>query len=298
MIVFIAANHSVAKAVVEKMYVAHNEEFCAIEAEYGENKITKQDTGIVDAYNHHMVGRDSFQPCLAFQDNVEYKNFIISHVDADTIFGIGWLSGIFKTNPYITKILTEISNMISVMDNFGYHSIPEKDLALYKKEFEVCMSYVAHAKNSIQKVKFKNYYNCSSIILKTLFNIAKIISNKDLLENRYKLIMKSKSNPNSNDPLKSKLPESTKIVHIYKKRINDFKDNDHQFIIVWDITLSIYGRTLSIVQKYFPEGLAEFLKTLDPEAGGGLITAGTERRRKIYKDEYQKIIEAFLERLR
>ena len=299
MIVFISSTYEVAKNISKTMNQNYGTEFCSIEADFGNDKLTVNDIGIKSAYSHHKINDEYFQPCLTFQitndSNFPYsENFIISHVDADTIFGIGWLCGMFdrvSTRTYNT--LKDISLMISTMDNFGYHSISKISLEKYKKEFSVILSYVSHAKKSISKVKFQKYYNCSSIIIKCLHNIIKCLTHSDILNKRFNLINKGISEKENIE----KMDISTDIVHIYKKRINDFKDASHSFIIVWDISLSIYGRNHKDVSKYFPEGLNEFLNTIIPESGGHFCAAGTKRKTRISNSEFQLIIDKFKERI-
>lgn len=284
MIVFIAANYPVAKSLTENMFNKFNLGFCAIEAEYGNGKLSELDTGVVAAYNHHKVDSSYFQPCLAFQDEtIAYKNFMISHIDIDTILGIGWLSGMFHSTCQGTfDKLKEISIIASINDNFGFHSVPALQIDKYRKEWDVISSYVAHAKKVINKTKFVNYYNCSSIILKTIKNILKALTHKDILDAKHKQI-----NFSSKDI--QELPESCSIVKFYTKKINDFESGSHNFICVNDYTISLYGRSSSITRKYFPEGLNVFLDSIIPGSGGHFNAAGTPRKMRVTKKDYDQV---------
>ena len=294
MVVFIAANYPVAKNIAEKMYNDLNISFCAVEAEYGDGKLSTNDIGISASFAHHKIGKDYYQPCLAYQNDISNysENFIISHVDTDTIFGIGWISGMFNNvSPSIYEKLKELSLMISINDNFGYHSIPKDTAERFKKEWDVILSYVSHAKKMISKSKFKNYYNCSNIILKCLYNILKCLHYNEILNKKYSLI------DYKNDP-ENKLDISNDIVHVFKKRTNDFKDNNHSFIIVWDFSVSIYGRDIPSTMKYFPEGINKFLSGIFPESGGHFSAAGTPRKVKVSKKGFDLIMEKFNERIK
>lgn len=289
LVVFIASNYDVAKRLVYAAPKAiPNISFCGIEVEWGNKQLDTNIPGIDMVLNHH--GDNENTPAsLVYKkiydentiQNYHSENFIISHLDADTIFGIGWVSGFFNYN----KEMIDLSNLIAEMDIKGYHNldIPEE----YIVKFEVVMSIVSHAKNSLKKVKFKNYYNCTPIILKTLNKICTVLGNNFLLNKRYNLIMKEKI---SKVILAPRLSESDNEIHIYDRRINDFSDGDHSFIIIWNITLSIYGRNDEIVKKYIPEGLPTFLSNIMPGSGGQFSAAGTKRKKPIKREDYLKII--------
>lgn len=292
MVVFIAATYPVAKSLTENMYNKFNLGFCAIEAEYGNGKLSQNDIGVVASYNHHTIGDDYYQPCLAFQDDtIAYENFIVSHIDIDTILGIGWLSGMFHlTYPRIFETLKDISIIASVNDNFGFHNVPIMQIEKYRKEWDVISSYVVHAKNMINKSKFKNYYNCTSIIQKTLKNIIKALMHKEVLEAKHKLIKFDSSNIQV-------LPESNDIIKFYNKKINNFENGAHQFICVKNYGLSIYGRDYKTVKKYFPEGLNIFLSNLIPGSGGHFNASGTPRKQRISNEDYLRIVSEINKRL-
>lgn len=292
MLVFIASNYEVAKKLTEVVpKKIPNITFCGIEAEWGSRELDESIPNITKVFNHHG-NNINIPAALAYKElyldnqsgftrNYYSENFIISHLDADTIFGIGWVSGFFS----YTKEMIDLSNLIAEIDIKGYHNtnIPEE----YTVKFEVIKSIISHAKNSLKKVKFKNYYNCTPIIIKALNKICTILGNNYLLNKRYDLIMKEKS---SNLFTIVKLPESDDKVHIYNKRINDFSDGEHLFLIIWNITLSIYGRDNDIVKKYIPEGLPNFLNNIMPGSGGQFSAAGTKRKRPIKREDYLKIV--------
>lgn len=291
MVVFIASNIKVAKKLLVRVpEKVPGFEFCGIEAEWGDQCLEDGMPGISKVFNHHIVSTN-LPPCMAYKtiykNDIQIfksENFIISHIDIDTIFGIGWISGILEKNEKTIKL----SNIIAKMDLEGYHKIDwdlEKDCI---KEFEVIMGIINHIKLVIKKVKYLNYYNCSTLILKSLFKINDFINNQDALEKRYELIMKEK---NSNNHAPTPLPESNQDVKIYKKKINDFNLGDHSFIVVWNVTLSIYGRDISTVKKYIPEGLPEFLNKIVPESGGQFSAAGTKRKKWIPYNVYKDIVD-------
>lgn len=283
MIAIISNDYDVSKKIIEKLYTEHNQTFCAIEADYGTDVINTDCIGVDSFYSHHKLDENYSQPSLAYQEEDRNKrNFLISHIDADTVFGIGWLSGIFTK----TEKLIEISIMISQMDSLGYHNIDKKLLNKYQKEYVVIMSFVAHAKKTIQKTKYKRYYNCTPIIMKTLFNICGILYNDDILNSRYSKIIKSRESLKINEQLK----ESDANIHVFRKKKNNFNEDNHSFIVIWNVSISVYGRDTLTISKYIPEGIPKFLNTYFPGSGGHFNAAGTPRNKKVSLLEYKRLI--------
>lgn len=292
MVVFISSNLDVAKQLLVKVpEKIKGFEFCGIEAEWGDQCLEDGMQGLSKVFNHHIDSSKS-PPCLAFESiykdgNQIYKNenFIISHIDADTLFGIGWVSGIFKP----TTQFKDLSKLVAMMDTQGYHNICQELKNKYIMEFEVIMGIVNHAKNAMKKIKYHKYYNCTTIIIKSLFKIQDLLNDHAALVKRYNLIKKEKT-IHYNSGIE-KLPESDKNIHIYKKKINDFNNGGHSFIISWNLTLSIYGRDTETVKKYIPEGLPSFLNNLFPDSGGQFAAAGTKRKTSIPYKQYLKCVE-------
>ena len=302
MTVFISSNIITSRKIASK-FNSYGMKCIVVEVEYGDESLTSADVGVEDYYNHHHIGPDAKQPCLAYKYISELinedtkQNFIISHIDADTIFGIGWLSGLFKlTDKDSYQKLKNISDIISHNDLNGSHNLPVDLIEKYNvhKELEVIKSFVIHAKKSIQKVKYKNFYNCSSIIYKTILNIIRIMSNREDLESRYNKIQHSLS---KNQRENIQLPGSNEKVRIYSKKVNDFNDGTHEFIIIKYAGISVFGRNNEIVKKYFPEGLNNFIRTFFEFGGGHFAAAGGGRQKIIDKKEFDNFLEKFLERI-
>ena len=289
MVVFISSNITTSRKIAKRLN-GYGKTCTAVEVEYGNNSLTSKDIGVDSYYNHHHTGPDAKQPCLAYTDfNQSFKeNFIISHIDADTIFGIGWLSGIFPKD----KILIDIAKIISIMDNEGSHKIPKELISKYYKEWEVVKSFISHAKKSVSKVKYKDYYNCSSIIYSTLMNIVRIVHDPKSVELRYSKLINADINS------KAKLhPMSNEELHIFDKKCNDFDKGTHNFIIIKSKTISIFGRDKDQVKKYFPEGLNNFLAKYFDGAGGHFASAGTSRLELVDNIKYLKFLNAFNARI-
>ena len=291
MVVIIAANYPVAKNITEKLYKEHNLKFCAIETEYQDGSLNENNIGVEEAFNHHTIDKGFKQPCLAFQSNKHnFENFCISHIDADTIFGIGWLSGMFvNINPGVYQKLVKISELISIGDNFGFHSIPKESLKPIQKEWDVIWSYVSHAKKMVNKSNFKKYYNCTSIISKTLKNILLALQNDEILNKKYNLLEYV-----GNAKL---LDGSTDTIHIYNKKINDFNSGNHKFILIYDYSISFFAKDIMCTKEYFPEGLHEFMNKHIPGSGGHFTAAGSPRSIKMDSKKYNLLKDKILERI-
>lgn len=296
MICMISSNYETALDLLTKFTEKVPDiKFCGVEAEWGNESLTNDLKGISKVFNHH--NNIDEPPSLAFRkiyyENYQtYKceNFIISHIDADTIFGIGWISGIFKP----TEKFKQLSLLFASMDINGFHNICPELKEKYFKEFEVIMGIINHAKTSLKKVRYRNHYNCTTIIMKTLFKICDVLTHEHLLDKRLTLIRKEFAKNKEQEIL---LKDSDSNIHIFNKKVNDFNKSNHMFIVVWNVSLSIYGRDKDIVSRYIPEGLPEFLNKLSPGSGGQFSAAGTPRRKGIPTSLYKTIINELKSRI-
>lgn len=290
MIVTIVSDYSISLKVAERLY-KHNIESVGIEIEFGSESATINDVGYIDIFNHHSNTENPKQPSLAFNETKIYESFIISHIDADTIFGIGWLSGYFdKSN----TTLLEISKIISQIDNLGIHQVDKNILNKYSKELEVIFSVVSEAKTKLNKLRYSGFYNCTPIIKKTILKIIDHISDTILLEKKYSLIRSYKNSRDTKEYLVSK----NKDYYIFKKKLNNFNDDTHNFIIIYNTSISVYGRDFSTTLKYFPEGLPEFLNGIFPGSGGHFSAVGSPRAKNISKSQFENFIISFNERIK
>jgi len=98
----------------------------AIECEYGDNTITEDMEGVSLSFYHHGEYADNKPPCLRWDvyDTLEkpLDNFIISHIDIDTVFGIMWASKILRP----TDIAKEIAELVALQDINGFHYMEAK----------------------------------------------------------------------------------------------------------------------------------------------------------------------------
>lgn len=290
MIVNIVSDYETSLRVAKRLH-NHKVNSVGIEIEFGSKSATINDVGYVDIFNHHSNTINPKQPSLAFTDSNIYESFIISHIDADTIFGIGWLSGYFDKN---NETLVELSNIISLIDNVGIHKVKQSILDKYPKELEVIFSVVNEAKAKLNKLRYSGFYNCTPIVKKTILKILDHIQNKELLDKKYSLIRNYKNDIKSSDYLIRK----TEKYHIFNKKINNFKEDKHSFIIIYNTSISIYGRDFSTTLKYFPEGLPEFLEKIIPGSGGHFSAVGSPRAKNINQAQFENVVKLFDQRLK
>lgn len=289
MIINIVSDYETSLRLAKRLH-NHKVDSVGIEIEFGSKSATTQDVGYVDIFNHHSTSINPKQPSLAFTETNKYKSFIISHIDADTIFGIGWLSGYFdKSN----ETLVKISSIISLIDNVGIHQVEQSILNQYPKELEVIFSVVSEAKAKLNKLRYSGFYNCTPIVKKTILKIIDHIQNKELLNKKYSLIQNYKSDIKSEQFILQK----TKQYYIFNKKINNFKEDTHSFIIIYNTSISIYGRDFSTTMTFFPEGLPEFLENILPGSGGHFSAAGSPRAKNVSPSQFDIVLKVFNKRL-
>ena len=101
---------------------------CAVECEYGDDTIDENIDGVELAFYHHGKHSDKPAPSLRWDvyDQLEkgFDNFIISHIDLDTIMGIMWASKILRP----TSIAKEIGKLAAIQDLNGFHFIEKEYL--------------------------------------------------------------------------------------------------------------------------------------------------------------------------
>jgi len=102
---------------------------CTIECEYGDKVIDENIEGVELAFYHHGEYSDNQPPCLRWEVYYQLKkpfdNFIVSHVDLDTIFGIMWASKILKP----TDVAKKIAELVAIQDLNGFHYIESEILS-------------------------------------------------------------------------------------------------------------------------------------------------------------------------
>jgi len=104
-----------------------NKDVVAIETEYGD-KTYGVDDGAVLELLHHGKNSNNKPASTALIPNenkpntYKYNNFIISHVDLDTVFGIMWAGGYLKNTP-IARIISEL---VAYLDINGFYKFKKE----------------------------------------------------------------------------------------------------------------------------------------------------------------------------
>jgi hypothetical protein len=120
-----------AKNLEEAKEVASSDKnWVAIETEYGGERLDDSHPNVALSLNHHGELQDEKAPAEAYHLKLKrkYDNFIISHIDIDTLFGILWTAGWLKK----TNVTLSLAALISIADKHGFH-IAEKHFKDYDR---------------------------------------------------------------------------------------------------------------------------------------------------------------------
>ena len=123
MIAIISNSYEVSKKIIEKLHTEHNQTFCAIEADYGENVINTDCIGVDSFYSHHTLDENYSQPCLAFQEENRDKRNKNKSLDTEN----SAIEVNVRRKSKLTKIWNQVVNIGSVYNltlaNLQYHTI-------------------------------------------------------------------------------------------------------------------------------------------------------------------------------
>jgi len=100
-------------------YAKDLENVVAVETEYGQNYFGIKDGAKVELL-HHGENQHNAPAATSFYIQgltKRYDNFIVSHIDADTIMGIMWAAGYLKA----TRLVKQLSTLIGEVDEKGFH---------------------------------------------------------------------------------------------------------------------------------------------------------------------------------
>ena len=284
---------------------------CAVEVEYGDEELSPENCdAVILALNHHGPRANNTPPSEAplipeakkFLDEENYfDNFIVSHIDADTILGIMWMSGIMKN----TEIAMEISKIVSEVDIKGFHYYEENlhnNLPDYIKYRYLAIGQL------ISKTKFednsKNTVDVSRIVHKLILKVKDIIvegpsqekinSINNWLETKHEVAKQA---------LVTNIPG---VMNVYKSDI--FLNNAYclepgncvDIIVQYNtgnFSIVISAKDEEIAQRYFGEnGVIEPLKKFFGDKAGGRKGIGGSPRDHKYKPEILESFVSFLNR--
>ena len=269
---------------------------CAIETEYGDEHFGIKDGAVLELLHHGAFSENKPAASQLIDTKLKYDNFIVSHIDLDTIFGIMWAAGFLKK----TFITEQLSELISFVDEYGFHK------------------YIATKHNKIDshvQAKFLNIGKLYSSWKFNTFNDGQDIS-KDIhkLILRIKdIIMKANDTTISND-----FQEKYKIFEKYSRYelsipgilivyVGDiflldgyfYNNINHDIVIQYNTgssSISISCSDEQIAENYFGKnGVLNPLKEFfGPDAGGRKSIGGSPRHLTLQIE----MLEAFIKYLK
>jgi len=99
-----------------------NKSIVAIETEYGDKSYGIKNGAVLELLHHGKNANNKSAstfliPKENYKNTLKYSNFIVSHIDLDTVFGIMWAGGYLKN----TKSARNISGLVSYLDTNGFY---------------------------------------------------------------------------------------------------------------------------------------------------------------------------------
>jgi len=266
----------------------------AIECEYGDNVITENFEGVQIAMYHHGKYSDNTPPSERWDvyDKLEkgLDNFIISHVDLDTIMGIMWASKILKP----TSIAKEIGRLASIQDLKGFHYIENEILKNLRPVIKYRFLGVGYIVSNIEIEKTNELVlDVSKPIHKAILKIKDIIVEgvDEGLKNQINRWLKEKEA----DALKHQIlfdeENSIRIFNADKNLLSAYNLNNKTSKINiqynsgnGSITIATYNE--EIAKELFGEnGVITPLREVFGDEAGGRISVGGAPRNKKYNFE-------------
>jgi len=179
-----------AKDLEEAKKIANEaEEFkVAVEAEWGDKALEYPYVDVT--LNHHgprvsnpcpseigIVAPQVVELCRKHKDKI----YIVSHIDADTIFGIMWCEGLFDAERGYAPDLVQIAKMVAFTDKNGRHIAiekfkPLKDTDAFKKWLSLGLLFSRNA------ISFKG--DITEHVAKIIYAASQIIFSKDIEESQ------------------------------------------------------------------------------------------------------------------
>ncbi len=266
----------------------------AIECEYGDNVLTEDYEGVEIAMYHHGKYSNNTPPSERWDvyDKLDkgLDNFIISHIDLDTIIGIMWASKILKP----TSIAKEIGRLASIQDLKGFHYIENEILNNLKPTIKYRFLGAGYIVSNIEIEKTNDIViDVSRPIHKSILKIKDIIIEgvDEGLKNQVNKWLKEKEL----DALKYQVffdeENSIRIFNADKNLLSAYTldDKTSKINIQYNcgngsITISTYNE--NIAKELFGEnGVITPLKEVFGEEAGGRISVGGTPRNKKYTFE-------------
>ena len=258
-----------------------------IECEWGDRELN----GVL-SLKHHGRNQANIAPSAFYRDvnytNINNPTFLLSHLDADAIFGAMWVMGIIDR---YDKTHIEISRMVEKADILGPHFIMENwNSELFKKW--IVIGWIINRNNVTNEGDITELLKEIIIGIKTILNIDNI-EKHPLYSESYEWFTKIKKNAEqyidvkykfvtgfvsskfmlSNYYLTGKLKPFLIQYHPKAKRITISAIND-------EVAKYVFGENglVSFMQEIFGSG-----------AGGKVSIAGTPKSKEIKIKDYNSV---------
>ena len=266
---------------------------CAIECEYGDNALMEPDVDL--ALNHHGKFSDNLPPSKRYDLHEKLKdpfdNFIVSHIDLDSIFGILWTSKILKP----TEIAKALADLSSIQDLNGFHYLEKHILSDLETAVKFRFLAIGHLVSKITiEDNDSTIVDVSRIVHKTILKIKDIVVQgvpnyykdkiNDWLINKEKEVIKYLEAENDvyNFFIAS---NGINLLSAYKvngkfKEINIVYQSENR-----TISLACFSDEVAI--KYFGENgvITPLQRFFGSKAGGRLTVGGSPRDEKVNKEK-------------
>jgi len=267
----------------------------AIEAEWGD--LALEEPYVDLSINHH--GARANNPCpaeIGLERDVNYHNknnvYILSHLDADTLFGIMWVEGMLNKNTE-TRNLCEI---IAFSDKKGYHKAKDKYRDIKNTNLGRKWLTLGYLFSRNTKVSPGDVTDKVRLILEAAVKIIEHDSVKDLTIYKEASKWSSKKQKNVLEALDY---EGEKILGFVGKLFYcdnySLLDKTREFIVQYDTqlqTILFSSIDEATAKKYFGEkGVVSVLQEyFGDEAGGHVAIGGSPRNKKLSQKEYVDFI--------
>lgn len=275
----------------------------AVETEYGDNFFGVKDGAVVELLHHGKLSNNWPAATSFYKQELtgRYDNFIVSHIDADTILGIMWAAGFLKP----TKLVLKLCELIGEVDVRGFHWFMEHK---YNKIPRIIQEKFLAIGSVISSWKFQDkndFENISRDVHKLILKIKDLILfpvPEEIIQRNKNFIEKKEIIKSNSVVVELSIPG---IMVVYKGdtflldgySVNDI-DND--IVVHYNTgsnTINISCKDEAIAKKYFGEdGVINPLQTFFNEEAGGRTTVGGSPRDKKLQVEYLEAFVSFIRR--
>lgn len=275
----------------------------AVETEYGDNYFGVKDGAAVELL-HHGKFNDGWPAATSFYNqglNKRYDNFVVSHIDADTILGIMWAAGFLKP----TKLVIKLSELIGEVDVKGFHWFMEHRYNNIPKNLQEKFLAIGSVISSWKFPDKNDYEDVSRDVHKLILKIKDLIlfPVPEEIIHRNENFMEKKEILKSTSMLKELCVPGIMVVYkgdtflLDGYSVNDINNDIVVHYNTGSNTINISCKDEETAIKYFGEtGVIKPLQIFFGEEAGGRTTVGGSPRDKKLQVEYLEAFVSFIRR--